>query len=248
MKTTPIRFDARREIIIPGNEEETLMFAIEHWLTIAAESILDHGFFAVALSGGSTPKKIFQKLAGMPDVIDWSKVYLFWGDERSVPPTDTDSNYHMAMEASGLKNLPIPPNHIFRMIAEEEIEENAGAYERLIQEKLGSHPFDLVMLGMGDDGHTASLFPQTKALHVKDHLVVANQVPQKKTWRMTLTYECINRARHIVLYVLGKDKAEMVEKVLTSQLDFEMYPSQNIGTQVNPALWILDSESSKMLN
>lgn len=247
MKMTPIRFDARREILIPGNEEKTLTFAVEHWLTIAAEAIQDHGFFAVALSGGSTPKKIFQKLAKLPDVIDWSKVYLFWSDERSVPPDDPDSNYHMAIEAGELKNLPLAPHHIFRMIAEENIEENAGAYERLIQEKLGSHSFDLVMLGMGEDGHTASLFPDTKALHIKGRLVVANEVPQKNTWRMTFTYECINRARHIAIYVMGSDKAKMVKKVLTSQLDFDLFPSQNIGTAENPALWILDTQSSQNL-
>jgi len=247
MNKEPLRFDDRRLLALPGDHDETLNFAVENWLEIASESIADHGFFAVALSGGSTPKKIFQKLAKMPDVIDWSKVFLFWGDERSVPPNDPDSNYRMAIEESGLGTLPIPKEHIFRMVGETDIEENAKAYEAIIQKKLGSHPFDLVMLGMGDDGHTASLFPHTEALHAKGKLVVANHVPQKKTWRMSLTYECINHARHICLYVIGAGKSEVLEHVLTSDLNYEEYPSQNIGTKSNPALWIVDVEASKNL-
>ncbi|MCH9626465.1 MAG: 6-phosphogluconolactonase [Chlamydiales bacterium] len=247
MKKEPLKFDERRLLALPGEADETLAFAVENWLEIAAESIADHGFFAVALSGGSTPKKIFQALSEKPKVIDWKKVYLFWGDERSVVPTDSDSNYHMALEQGGLKKLPILKEHIFRMVAESDIEANAVAYEKIIQEKLGAHPFDLVMLGMGDDGHTASLFPHTEALHVEDRLVVANHVPQKETWRMSLTYPCINRARHIALYVMGSGKSEVLEKVLTSELNPELYPSQKIGTRSNPALWIVDLEASQNL-
>lgn len=247
MKKEPIRFDTKRRLFLPGDHEETLTFAVENWLEVAAESIVDHEFFAVALSGGSTPKKIFQKLAQKPDVIDWSKVYLFWGDERSVPPNHPDSNYRMAIEESGLGRLPILKEHIFRMVAESDIEANAIAYEALIEEKLGGHPFDLVMLGMGDDGHTASLFPHTEALHAKGKLVVANHVPQKNAWRMTLTYECINSARHICFYVLGASKAKVLEKVLTSAFNYEQFPSQNIGTKGNPAVWILDLDASQNL-
>ncbi len=247
MKKAPIQFDERRMIVLPGGFDETLSFAVENWLEIAEESIRDHGFFAVALSGGSTPKKIFQKLSKMPDIIDWTKVYLFWSDERSVPSNHPDSNFRMALKESGLGTLPIPVENIFRMVAEAEIEANAAAYEALIQKKLGPRPFDLIMLGMGDDGHTASLFPHTKGLHVKGKLVIANEVPQKKTWRMSMTYECINKARHISIYVLGAGKAETLERVLTSPLDYDTYPSQNIGTKTNPALWIVDLDASKNL-
>lgn len=247
MHKDPIIFDQRRLIALPGGHDETIHFAVENWIEMANGSITDHGFFAVALSGGSTPKKIFQELAKRPDAIDWSKVYLFWSDERSVPPSDPDSNYRMAIEEGGLGNLPIPKNQIYRMIAESDIEANAIGYEALIQGKLGAHPFDLIMLGMGDDGHTASLFPHTEALKAKEKLVVANYIPQKKTWRMTLTYPCINNARHVCLYVLGAKKAAMLERVLTSSLNYEEYPSQNIGTRSNPALWIVDLEASKNL-
>lgn len=239
--------DERRNIALPGDHDTTLTFAIDLWLKIAEESIQDHGFFAVALSGGSTPKKIFQKLSSMPDRIDWSKVYLFWSDERNVLPSDSESNYHMAMEAGGLSKLPLLKNHIFRMVAEENLELNAKAYEKIILEKLGSHPFDLVMLGMGDDGHTASLFPHTEALKAKGHLVVHNYIPKKKTWRMTFTYDCINHARHICIYVLGDSKAKILERVLFSDFHPEEYPSQGIGTPSNPALWIVDAEAGKNL-
>ena len=239
--------DERRKIVLPGDHDVTLSFAADMWIEIARESIQEHGFFAVALSGGSTPVKIFQKLCDLEEKLDWSKVYLFWSDERSVLPTHPDSNYRMAMEEGGLSKLPIPKNQIFRMIAEEDIEANAKAYEDVILDKLGSHPFDLVMLGMGDDGHTGSLFPYTKALKTKGRLVIPNFVPQKNSWRMTFTYECINRSRHICLYVLGASKAEMLEKVLLGPSHPDELPSQLIGSASNPALWIVDSDASKNL-
>lgn len=242
-------FDERRLITIPGDLEATIVYAAENWIEIANDSINDHDFFAVALSGGSTPKKIFQKLVSpqMIDKVDWSKVYLFWGDERSVSPTHPNSNFHMAMEDSGLSKAGIPLNQIFRMVAEAEIELNAKAYEDLILEKLGPHAFDLIMLGMGEDGHTASLFPHTEALHAKERLVVANYIPQKNTWRMTFTFECINAARHICLYVVGPEKADVLKKVLVSPFNPELYPSQMIGTSSHPALWVMDQEASRYL-
>ena len=239
--------DPRRKLALPGDHAVTLAFATDLWIQIANESIQDHGFFAVALSGGSTPKKIYERLCILEDQVDWSKVFLFWSDERSVPPTHPDSNYHMAMEEGGLSKLPIPKNQIFRMVAEENIEENAKAYEDIILDKLGSHPFDLVMLGMGDDGHTASLFPHSQALKTKGRLVVPNFVPQKNAWRMTFTYECINRSLHMCLYVMGASKADILEKVLLGPPNPQEFPSQMIGTPSNPALWIIDSEAGKNL-
>ena len=237
-------WDDRRDIAHPGDRNHTLAFAVEHFISCAKEAMKSHEYFAVALSGGSTPKKIFEMLSSpsYSGEIDWTKVFIFWGDERSVPPTDPDSNFRMAMDA-GLKSLSIPPTHIFRMEAEENTAENAKAYEDKIMEILGSRPFDLVMLGMGEDGHTASLFPGTKALEEKVALAVANKVPQKETWRMTLTYPCINSARNIAIYVLGKSKAEMVSQVFLKSHK-PPYPISLIGTPHNKALWVLDSEAA----
>ena len=182
-------WDERRDLIVPGDQDKTLSFCVEHFIAICSRAIQDHGQFFVALSGGSTPKALFERLCRPPyaSQINWQKVHLFWSDERSVPPDDKESNYHMAMEA-GLKNMPIPPSHIHRMHAEKEIEQHAKAYEETILHVLGDSPFDLIMLGLGEDGHTASLFPNTEGLNNQDSLIIANYVPQKSTWRMSMTF------------------------------------------------------------
>jgi 6-phosphogluconolactonase len=242
-------YDERRDIAIPGNKEATLRFCIENFIAVARKSIEERGAFSVALSGGSTPKAIYELLTQPQyrDQIDWNRALIFWSDERSVPPTDPESNYHMAMEA-GLKTLPIPKDHIFRMEAEHNIEENALKYDELIKTKLSPGIFDLVMLGMGDDGHTAPLFPKTHGLHSNQRLAIANFIPQKDTWRMTLTFECINQARHIAFYVLGKSKAEMLKRVLSSPYDPDLFPSQRVGTPTHKALWIADRDAAHLLN
>ncbi len=241
----PEAWDARRNLIVPGDHSSTITFCVDHFLAVCKESIDQHGYCSVALSGGSTPKEIYQRLTSIPykDLIDWKKILLFWGDERSVPPSDPDSNYHMAMEA-GFDKMPIPKENIFRMQAEGNIEQHALAYEETIKTTLKGKSFDLMMLGVGEDGHTASLFPNTKALTITDHLVVANHVPQKNTWRMTLTYPCINSARHIAIYVLGSKKKYTVEMVLLGPGE---YPIQKIGTNKNKALWILDDGAAEIL-
>lgn len=241
-------FDKRRDLIIPGNDLETIHFSVCQFLEIGREAIQERGAFSVALSGGNTPHAIFRELSkpSHQSALDWSKVLLFWSDERSVPPTDPESNYYSAMQA-GLSSLPIKQENVFRMVAEKDIEENALAYEQLIKQKVSSLHFDLMMLGMGEDGHTASLFPCTNALHARDRLVVANYVPQKQTWRMTMTYECIHRARTICIYALGAKKAHMVANVLLGPYDPEQFPVQRIGTPMHKALWILDNTASELL-
>lgn len=234
-------FDECRDIIIPGDYDQTLDFCTKQFIQIAQLAIESQGFFNVALSGGSTPSALFKQLANSENrnKVEWGKVRLFWSDERAVPPSDPSSNYHMAME-SGFNTLPLKPENIFRMHAEENIEQNALAYEALIKTHVPNCAFDLIMLGMGEDGHTASLFPKTHALHAEERLVVANYVPQKNSWRMTFTFECINSGKNIAIYVLGKSKAEMVKKVLTSPYDPDVLPVQRVGTPTHKALWIAD--------
>jgi 6-phosphogluconolactonase len=236
--------DHRRDIIIPGSAQQTLKFCVDHFLDAYEQAVGHHGKFFVALSGGSTPKAIFKELTTSPnkEKIDWSRVYLFFSDERSVGPTDPDSNYHMAME-SGFSQVPIPKANIHRMQAENDVEKNALLYEKMVQEIAGGH-LDYTMLGMGEDGHTASLFPSTKALHEDKRLVVENFVPQKNTWRITFTYPCINRSKHIVIYVLGASKKQMLKTVLTEEKDFILHPIVNIGTKTHKALWICDTDAS----
>ena len=244
----PGAWDERRDLIVPGDPHTTLIFCVEHFVSLCKQAIQTSGFFHVALSGGSTPKAIFKQLTSPPykEEIEWDKIHFFWSDERAVSPTDPESNYHMAMEA-GLKDMPIPSHHLHRMCAEEEIEKNAKAYQDLIKKVLKEKGFDLIMLGMGEDGHTASLFPETEALHVKERLVVANFVPQKNTWRMTFTYDCINAASHIALYVLGASKKEILAQVLLSKNQPDDFPVQRVGTPLHRALWIADEAAAEEL-
>lgn len=225
------------ELIIPGDYNATLHYAVDHFITLCREAIQDHEAFYVALSGGSTPKAIYELLCqgNYKEEIEWEKVHLFWSDERSVPPDHPESNYHMAMKA-GFAHMDIPPSHIHRMAAETEIEKNAVLYEKTIRKVLEDRAFDLVMLGMGEDGHTASLFPDTQALKAKG-AVAANFIPQKNTWRMTLTFDCINAASHAVFYVMGAAKKERLSQVFSTPVSL---PCQKIGIVDNPALWIAD--------
>ncbi len=238
-----IEIDSRRKVIIPGDEKETIDFAAEHFINCAKSAIKLHGAFFVALSGGSTPKKIYEKLtANYKKAIDWENVFLFWSDERSVSETDPESNYKMAMD-SGFSKLKINPSHIFRMHGEGDIIAHASEYESIIKNTLNGRHFDLIMLGVGEDGHTASLFPDTKGLNDTNRLVIANEVLQKKTWRMTFTFQLINSAHNITFYALGKNKQPILKEVLFN----ENLPASKVGTPLVPALWILDKEASSFL-
>lgn len=236
-------WDDRRDYIVAGDAKKSIAFAVEHWIHSAERAILQRGRFVVALSGGSTPKAIYSELATTS--LNWDKIWLFFSDERAVPPDHPDSNYRMAIE-SGFGKLPIPPGQIFRMHAEKDIEKGAKDYEEKIHHYLDKHLFDLVMLGIGEDGHTASLFPQTKALEINDRLVVANHLLDKKTWRMTLTYPCINQSRASVVYALGKSKQLIVPKVLDAAID-SPFPASRIGTSDHKCLWILDQDAAELL-
>lgn len=246
LKSCIYPWDARRDIAVPGNEKQTLQFCVDHFLEACKKAIEEKGSFYVALSGGSTPKALFSLITHPPysSLIDWSKVHLFWSDERRVSPDDPDSNFHMAMQA-GFKDVGIPSQQIHRMKAEGDIEKEAAAYEELLKTVLKGKGFDYLMLGMGEDGHTASLFPGTKALQEKESLVVANPVPQKNTVRMTLTFSCINASKSIVLYVLGKNKKEKVAEIFS--LQSLIYPVQSVGTKEHKALWITDDEAASFL-
>ncbi len=241
-------FDKRRGLFIGETLEETIKFCVEQFIDIGQKAIKDHNFFAVAISGGQTPNAIFRQLSEdkNKNKLDWSKVLLFWSDERAVSPDDPESNYHNAMEA-GLNKLPMLPDHIFRMVGEKDIEENGAAYDALIRYVLPTLQFDLMMLGIGEDGHTASLFPKSHALCAVVKLAVANYVSQKNTWRMTLTYEAINHASQINIYALGKNKAEIVAKALTGPYDPDEFPVQKVGTPSHKALWILDKDAAAKL-
>jgi len=234
-------FDRTRDIAIV---EDPVTFATEVFLKIAQEAILTSGFFTVALSGGSTPKALYNRLKEHKDAIDWSKVYVFFSDERSVYPTSCESNYFMAME-NGFADLSIPSKQIFRMKAESNIPDGAIEYEGLIKQYVRDESFDLILLGMGDDGHTASLFPETSALKERFRMVIENSVPQKNTVRMTFTYPLISKAKHVLFLVMGDGKSEMVKNVLTDREG--KYPAGLVTSSHRKVLWILDVKSGQQL-
>lgn len=242
MRIKVTKLSATRELIVPGDYEATLHFAACHFLEMVNNSIENCGKFVVALSGGSTPNAIYSSLEKLGSKTDWSKVHLFWGDERPVPPDHPDSNYSAAMNA-GLKNLPIPDIQIHRMIAEKNIEKEATNYEAAIRRECrGNASFDLVMLGVGEDGHIASLFPNTGGLQELSRWVIANEVPQKNTTRMTITYPCIRAAKAVVIYALGKSKQSIISQVLHSP-STSKWPASQVGTNSHPALWIVDTDA-----
>jgi 6-phosphogluconolactonase len=234
-------FDSTKEIAIV---DDPVAFALDYFLKVGQQSILKRGQFSVALSGGSTPKALYNKLKQCKDALDWNKVFVFFSDERSVPQTDSESNYKSAMDA-GFSSLPIPPSHIFRMKAEEHIEENALIYAQLIKKYVPDQSFDLILLGMGDDGHTASLFPNTLALKEEIHLVVHNFVPQKNTMRMTFTFPLLRKGKHILFLATGLDKSHMVKEVFSDKKT--KYPAASVTSDHNKVLWVLDKNAAKDL-
>jgi len=239
------------EILICADPAELAREAARRFAELADVFVRDVGKFSVALSGGSTPKAMFQILAEKPfaNSLPWQSIYFFWGDERCVPPDHPDSNFRMANEAL-LARVPIPRENIFRIPAEDEDPHRAATrYEETLRNffKEETPHFDLVFLGMGPDGHTASLFPKSEALHRNDRVAVANYVEKFQSWRITLTAETINRARNVIFLIAGADKAPALQKVLEGTSDLEQYPSQLIQPYFGALLWLVDEAAAALL-
>jgi len=229
--------------------------AAQYFVEMAGEAVAAHGRARIAISGGSTPKAAFALLADPSQPwryrMPWDNLDLFWVDERTVPPDQADSNFRMTREAL-LDHVPLKPEQIHRIHGELAPQEAAGHYESDLRssfrlENSDFPRFDLIALGMGPDGHTASLFPHTEALHEKHRLVVANQVPQMDTWRITLTWPVINYASSVFFLIAGADKAEVLNKVLTGPRDPDTFPSQLIWPHSGILSLILDKTAAALL-
>ncbi len=219
--------------------------AAEHWVRLAKAAIKQAGAFHVALAGGSTPRGLYQLLASVPyaSQVDWNGVYIYFGDERYVPMDHSDSNYRMARVAL-LDRVPIPPGQIFRIPTELPNPEAAAAnYAQTLRSHLpqGSQ-FDLILLGVGADGHTASLFPGTSILSVRDRLVAAVYVEKLSAWRISMTYPTIDQARQILFLVSGADKAPIMASILAAPAG-KALPVQSLRAcgEVN---WFLDKAAA----
>lgn len=229
--------------------------AAKEFVDAAAQAAAARGVARIAISGGHTPKIAFELLADRKEpffaAMPWDKLQLYWVDERTVPPTDEDSNYRMTKEAM-LDHVPLKPEQVHRIEGELEPEAAAARYESELRnsfrlEGAESPTFDLVALGMGDDGHTASLFPHTEAIHEMGRLVVANRVPQKDTWRVTLTWPVINHARSVFFLIEGTEKTERVKQVFLGPRDVETLPSQLIWPASGILTLFLDKAAAALL-
>ncbi len=241
---------AQPEIRILKTAEELFEVAAADFAAQASQAVEANGRFTVALSGGSTPKALYSLLATKSN-IPWDKINFFWGDERYVPPGHPESNYRMANEAL-LSKVPVRPENVFRIHAEEKDAAAAALqYEHALKDffhlSRGEFPrFDLVLLGIGTDGHTASLFPGTAALNETQRLVVANWVPKFSTDRITFTFPVLNAAAYVIFLASGPDKAAILHQILeNSSADL---PSQRVHPSNGKLLWLIDAPAATALS
>lgn len=221
-----------------------------------ANAAIDHaGFFSVALSGGSTPKAVYSLLAADENSgrarLRWHLIHVFFGDERSVPPEHAESNFRMANEAL-LAGVPIPASNVHRVHSELEPDAAAGHYEAEIRRILACSPdevprFDLILLGLGGDGHTASLFPESSALNERKALVCSTWVEKLGTHRITFSFPVLNAAREILFIAAGGEKAGMLRNILGGDPSGINYPAQGVRLTSGQLLWFVDEEAASEL-
>jgi len=245
----------KRDIRILADPAAITRRAAEEFVKAASEAVVKNGVFNVAFAGGSTPKSLYALLADDPAYrakIAWDKMRVFFGDERHVPPDSTESNFRMASEALFSKGL-LKPEQTSRIKGEyPDTEKAALEYEQVLrayfQLKDGEYPgFDLVLLGMGDEAHTLSLFPGTRALHPAGRIVVRNWVGKFFTERITLTAEAVNHANRVMFLITRADKAPALKAVLEGPYEPEQLPAQFIQPNSGNALWLIDRDAAKML-
>jgi len=234
--------------------QDLFQAAADELIHSATAAIASRGRFTVALSGGSTPRSLYTLLAANASTsLPWDKMFFFWGDERHVPPTDAESNYRMANE-SLLSKAPIPTANVFRVPAEDpDAAAAAAAYDKTLRKFFAVAPgevprFDLILLGMGPDGHTASLFPETDALQEKSRLVVANWVEKFHTHRITFTLPVLNAARCDAFLVSGMDKASALREILEGDAPGEKYPSKLVQPVDGKLIWFVDRAAASELS
>ncbi len=243
----------RRDVECFSDRGEMLRVEAERIVAQASAAIARRGRFLLCLSGGATPKPLYELLATAPFAkrIEWRRVHVFWGDERCVPPDEPASNYRMAREAL-LDHVPLPPTNVHRIRGEDEPLDAAAAYEEVLGGFFGTEKtsvttsFDLVLLGMGADGHTASLFPGSAAAHETGRWVVATAGPQPGSWRVSLTPVLLNAAADVTFLVSGVDKAERLKDVLEDR-PRDSLPAQLIQPTHGALHWMIDEAAATRL-
>ncbi|HUO05107.1 MAG TPA: 6-phosphogluconolactonase [Candidatus Binataceae bacterium] len=244
---------AEPKVIILDDPQELYVRAAEEIAHIAGEAICMHGEFSICLSGGSTPAATYDLLATrFHHSVDWSEVQFFWGDERCVPPSDPESNFGMANRTM-LDKLALPPDQIHRMRGEESPAAAAAAYEDELRKHFrvgpGEFPrFDLVILGIGENRHTASLFPGDAAIHESTRLVVPVEVDAAPARRLTITPPVINSAERVMFLVAGQGKASAVKDIIEGPRDPDRFPAQIVAPEHGETFWMLDRAAASLLS
>jgi 6-phosphogluconolactonase len=227
--------------------------AAAQFVAAAEKSVAARGRFSVALSGGSTPRDVYRLLASSDyaPMVNWKQTHLFWGDERAVPLNDPDNNGRMAMETL-VSHVPIPPENVHRIQSQLPPEQAAQDYETMLRGYFGAYGlaaprFDLVLLGLGAEGHTASLFPHSPALQERERWVAAVYVDPVKSWRITLTPAALNAASKVVFLAGGEEKAQALKGVLGEPKQPELLPAQIIDPPQGQVLWIVDKAAAALI-
>jgi 6-phosphogluconolactonase len=242
----------RGDLCVYKDAEELARAGAQLFIDEAAEAIRGRGRFRVALSGGSTPPRVYELLAtpAFSSRVDWNRVDLFWGDERYVPADTPDSNYRMTAQAL-LEHVPVPPANVHRVPTEiSPPSDSASAYEdeirKAFQESASVPHFDLIYLGLGTNGHTASLFPHRPSLHESSRLVVADLVSEVNAWRISMTLPLLNHGRTVAFLTEGEQKAPVLREVLLGPRDPERLPAQLISPQ-GKLLWMVDTAAASLV-
>ncbi len=241
-------------VCVYADYEAVSQAAAELFVRQANEAIKDRGRFSVALSGGHTPQRAYELLAGPPfeNQVDWGRVHVFWGDERCVPPDDPRSNARMAREKL-LDHVPVLPGHVHPIACADSATDGARSYEALLKSFFDGGPkrFDLIFLGLGTDGHTASLFPGTPAAREKDRWVTEIYSHKDGIYRVTLTAPILSQASVVAFIASGASKAEMLREVLAEGSDDEpeRYPARLIKPERygGKLYWLVDKDSASLL-
>jgi 6-phosphogluconolactonase len=246
---------SQRQLHVFENTRELSLAAAKSFVTLAHQAIGLRGRFTVALAGGSTPRGLYELLAGTPysEQIAWHDCEVFWGDERAVPPDHPESNYKLAQD-SLLGHVPVSAECVHRMRGESaNLERAASDYQLEIADRFGTSAagpppqFDLILLGMGQDGHTASLFPDTRAIEESERWVVANEVPQLKTHRLTMTFPLINEARKVFFLATGSSKAVVLSEILEGSPNPRRLPARSVRPKAGEIGWFLDRQAAARL-
>ncbi len=245
--------DLQKDIKILSDAYVLARVATQRFIELAKKTILEKDFFTVALAGGHTPITMYKLLASedYKNKIDWSKINLFWSDERFVVHTDPESNFHSAYEAL-LKHVPVPAEHIHAIQSINiSPEESAQKYQQEIVTVLGSNPrFDLILLGIGSDGHTASLFPKSLQDSNRNHgdlVITVHNAPKNPPTRISFTFKLINAAAIVMFLVSGYQKASALHEILDGKPNPTLYPAQSVHPVTGKLIWLVDEAAGSML-